>query len=132
LIQKEVLKYLEDGFNIVYDRFELSTFTYQIYGRKREDLRDFILSLSKEVVPKDFVDRYYFFDLDVEISKERERSREENSDRFDAEGVDFFNRIRDGYKKEIANFPYKIIDASKNIEEVRKEFLDDLLEFLKK
>lgn len=132
LILNEIIPALENGKNVIMDRFELSSYAYQIYGRKRPDLKNFIDELSKNIVSENFVDKYYFFDLDIKISKEREFRREEKTSRFDAEGEEFFNNVRDGYKKEIINFNHKIIDASKNIEEVRKEFFDDVLNFLEK
>ena len=130
LILKEILPALKAGKNVVIDRFELSSYAYQIYGRERPDLKNFIDELSKNIVPENFVDKYYFFDLDVEISKERERLREKESSRFDAEGIDFFNKIRQGYKKEIEKYPHKIIDASKTLTEVSDEFLSDIKKFL--
>ena len=76
------------------------------------------------------MDKYYFFDLDVEISKERERGRDKTTTRFDAQGVEFFNRVREGYKKEIIRYPHQIIDASKTLEEVTKIFQKEVLDFL--
>ena len=130
LIVKEIMPALKNGKNVIIDRFELSSYAYQIYGRKRPDLKDLIDELSKTIIPKNLVDKYYFFDLSVEISKERESKRNEKSSRFELEGIEFFNNVRKGYKKEIKRFPYKIIDSSKSINEVKKEFFDDVLDFL--
>ncbi len=130
LILNEILPAVKNGKNVIIDRFELSSYAYQIYGREKPDLKKFIDELSKNIVPENFVDKYYFLDLDVEIAKEREQRREEETTRFDAEGVDFFNKIREGYKKEIQKFPHKIIDASKSLEEVSEEFLSDVENFL--
>jgi dTMP kinase len=108
LILNEVVPALESGKNVIIDRFELSSYAYQIYGRKRPDLKTFIDELSKKVVPESFVDKYYFFDLDVKISKERESKRKDETSRFDAEGEEFFNNVRKGYKKEIKKYNHKI------------------------
>jgi dTMP kinase len=127
LIINQILPAINEGKNVVIDRFEMSTFAYQIYGRERIDLKDFVKELSREIVPENFVDHYFFFDLDVHIAKEREAKRNEETTRFDAEGVDFFNRIRSGYKNELLNFPHTIIDASQSIEEVKEDFLNAIL-----
>ena len=132
LILKEILPALEKGQNVIIDRFELSTWAYQIYGRQREDLIPFIEKLSREIITENLVDKYYFFDLDVEISKERESGRDETTTRFDAQGVEFFNRVREGYKKEILRYPHQIIDASKSLEEVTESFQSEILKFLGK
>ncbi len=123
LLQKVVLPLLNEGKNVIYDRFELSTFAYQVYGRQREDLRDFVLSLSQEIVPEHFVDYVFFLDLDVEIAKERDQLRDAKSTRFDLEGVDFFNRVREGYKRELLRYPHAIIDASRTRGEIRDELI---------
>ena len=132
LILNEILPAINSGKNVIIDRFELSTFAYQIYGRERSDLKDFIYSLSKNIVPENFVDKYYFFDLDVEISKKREASRNEESSRFDIQGVNFFNKIRNGYKAEIKNFNHLIIDASKSIDEIFESLSSDIIKVLEK
>ena len=121
LILNIILPLIKEGKNVIIDRFELSSYAYQIYGNQREDLKEFIDLLSKNIVPENFIDKYIFLDLDVKISKEREAKRDEKSSRFDKQGVEYFNRVREGYKKEIQRFPHKIIDASKSIEEIFEE-----------
>ncbi len=131
LILKEILPALKSGVNIIIDRFELSTLAYQIYGNKREDLREFLNFLSKNIVPEKLIDKYYFFDLSPEEAKKRINLRNEKENRFDEQDYEFFNLVREGYKKEIKKFNHKIIDASKEIEDVKKEFQADLFNFLK-
>ncbi len=128
LLQKVIVPALKSGKNVVCDRYELSTFAYQIYGRNEEKNRTLIEFLQKEisVIP----DKYYFFDLDVEIAKKRSNERGEKNNRFDDEGEDFFKRVQEGYKKELKKYEYKIIDASSSIEKVFEEFIDDFLKFL--
>jgi dTMP kinase len=128
LILNQIVPALNSGKNVILDRFEMSTFAYQIYGRERFDLKHFVKSLSENIVPINFVDHYFFFDLDVEIAKKRESQRKEETTRFDAEGVTFFNNVREGYKKELQNFPHTIIDASQSIEGVKKDFFNAVLE----
>ena len=129
LLKNKIIPNLEGGKNVICDRYELSTFAYQIYGRERENNRKLIEFLQKEIsiIP----DKYYFFDVDVEISKERSNLRDLKNTRFDDEGVTFFNRLRDGYKKEIQRYNYKIIDASKDIKDISIEFIKDIEDFLK-
>ena len=131
LLQKTVFPLLNEGKNIIYDRFELSTFAYQVYGRQREDLRDFVLSLSREIVPEHFVDHLFFLDLDVEIAKERDQLRDAESTRFDLEGIEFFNRVREGYKRELPRYPHTVIDASCTREEIREELIRGVEKVLK-
>lgn len=135
LIKNKINGEIKKGNNVIIDRFELATFAYQVYGKQREDIMDFIKFLSKNIVPENFVYKYYFFDLNIEIAKKRSEQRNKESDindKYDKKGEDFFNRVRKGYLKEIKNFPYEIIDASKTIEEVKKEFFNKILKDLEK
>ena len=132
LILNEIIPALESGKNVIIDRFELSSYAYQIYGRNRSDLKNFINILSKNIVPENFIDKYYFFDVDVEIAKKRDKKRSEKSTRFDNEEIKFFNLVRNGYKKEIQKYNHKIVDASKNVKEVAEKFQEDIKIFLNK
>ena len=128
LLKQKIIPALKEGKNVIGDRYELTTFAYQIYGREKEENRNLIDCLQKEIslIP----DKYYFFDLDAKISKNRTDSRDRKNNRLDDEDVNFFNRARYGYKKELLKYDHKILDASKSIEEVAEEFIEDFSNFM--
>lgn len=128
LLINHIIPALKEGKNVICDRYELSTFAYQIYGRNQKENKKLIGILQKEIsiIP----DKYYFFDLNVETAKIRTKLRNEKNTRFDNEEVAFFNRVRGGYKKELPKYNYKIIDSSKEINDIKKEFFVDILNFL--
>ncbi len=123
LIKDVIEPAIKQGKNVISDRYELSTFAYQIYGRENNSNRKLIEFLQKEIsiIP----DKYYFFDLNVEIAKKRANKRDEDNTRFDDEGKQFFNRVRKGYKRELLKYNHKIIDASRGIDDVFDDFIDD-------
>ncbi len=71
LILNTILPLINEGKNIIIDRFELSSYAYQIYGNEKMTEKNFIDFLSKKIVPPNLIDKYIFLDLNVEIAKER-------------------------------------------------------------
>ncbi|MFM2415137.1 MAG: hypothetical protein RI911_830 [Candidatus Parcubacteria bacterium] len=121
LLERVIRPALEAGKIVISNRFELSTFAYQIYGRE-QNIRPFILSLSKHIVGTR-KPHYFFFDLPATVAKQRIESRGGES-RFDAEQQAFFERLRKGYKKELKGIKRSyIIDASKDVMSVKDAFL---------
>jgi dTMP kinase len=112
---------LEEGKIVVSNRFELSTFAYQVYGRQTH-IRPLIADVSKHVVGK-LKPHYFFFDLPATVAKQRIEARGGES-RFDLEQQAFFERLRAGYKKELKRIAgAQIIDASKDVHVVQVNFL---------
>jgi len=72
-------------------------------------------TINKGCVP----DATIFLDVTPEVGLARAHARPEEPNRFDNEQLAFHERVRDGYKKHIAEFgtPF-IIDADKPLEEV--------------
>ncbi len=121
LIKQVIEPALSAGNIVVSNRFELSTFAYQVYGRQK-NIRPLIADLSKHIVGS-LRAHYFFFDLPAAVAKQRIESRGDES-RFDRERQEFFDRLRAGYKKELKKVKYAhIIDASRSIDEVKADFL---------
>lgn len=121
LLEHVIRPALRAGKVVVSNRFELSTFAYQVYGRKQQ-IRPLIVELSEHIVST-LKPHYFFFDLPASVAKERIEARGGES-RFDKEKEAFFERLRAGYKKELKRIKgAQIIDASKDIDTVRADFL---------
>ena len=87
---------LEQGELLLADRFDLSTFAYQGYGRGLEldDIRQANELATHGLRP----DVYLVLDLEVEAGLER-KGGAESGDRIEREGAAFLNRVREGYRK---------------------------------
>ena len=121
LITQIIQPAIDAGKVVVSNRFELSTFAYQVYGRQTS-IRPLIADLSKHIVGK-LKPHYFFFDLPAAIAKQRIEARGGES-RFDLEQQAFFERLRAGYKKELKRMKNaQVIDASKEIHVVKANFL---------
>tara|TARA_B100001027_G_scaffold28733_1_gene17003 strand:+ start:303 stop:920 length:618 start_codon:yes stop_codon:yes gene_type:complete len=100
---------------VICDRYYDATEAYQCYGKGLS--REFFQSLNK-ICNLSKPEMTFYIDITSEISRERISNRER--DRMEAEEVDFFNKVREGYQKiteENIERIYKIngIDTIENI-----------------
>lgn len=112
---------VEKGKIVLCDRHTDSTVAYQGYGRGLELER--INMLNSIATGGDKPDLTFVFDIDVETSMTRVGK---DKDRMESAGMEFFNRVRNGYLEIAHNEPerVKVIDATKSIEEIHKEVVN--------
>ena len=116
---------LERGCVVICDRFTDATYAYQGGGRG--------LSHQRIAVLEDFVqgalrpDMTLVFDLPVEVGLARAAERG-CLDRFEQEGMAFFEAVRQTYLQRAAEHPqrYRIVDAAQPLQDVQQS-LDRLL-----
>jgi dTMP kinase len=86
---------LERGEIVVSDRYDLSTFAYQGWGRglDLEDVRRMSAFAARGLTP----DLYIVLDVPVEMGADRQREQGKGQDRFEGEGAGFLSRVRQGY-----------------------------------
>jgi len=94
-VRKIINPALEENKNVLSDRYLDSTYAYQGAGRKiNKDELDKLIKPLKFPVP----DLTIYLDLPVEEGLRRAKERD-RLDRFEEEGIDFFERIRNSYLK---------------------------------
>ncbi len=129
-LKMEIQKYLNQGKNVIVNRWELSNMAYQIYGKERFDLEDFarntLAKLDENLKP----DLYIYFDISAEESiKRREKRLGEDykrDDYYEKEKKDFFDKVIAGYKIEMQKYNHKIINANRSREIIFDEVLDTI------
>lgn len=100
-----ILPALREGRVVVSDRFDASTFAFQLYGQENNDLEDLFWDLRREILQRGegvFKLNYIYLKISPEISLERRKvrlaiSKEENH--FDAQGNSYHERVFRGYEK---------------------------------
>jgi dTMP kinase len=113
---------LSSGRTVVSNRFALSTIAYQVYGRERPDLLEFVKAAIKQSVGEDMPDLTIVLDIDPKIGIERVKGRNQSLTRFDAESLAFHERVRQGFLKHASELgPSAVIDASMPAENVHAE-----------
>lgn len=114
---------LEAGKTVITDRFDSSTFAYQIIAQGATELKDFFWQMRDFYLGDLKPDLYIYFDIDPVIGlarKNKQGGAELNH--FEAREINFHNSLRAGFKEFIGHVPYTIIDASQPIEKVWEDF----------
>lgn len=116
---------LADGTWVVCDRFTDSTVAYQGGGRGMP--MDDIVALERWVHADLRPDRTWLFDIPPEVAAGRRRAVRAE-DRFEAEAVSFFERVRGAYLHRAAGDPARVLtlDATRPIDEIRALLEKDL------
>ncbi|MBP8311041.1 MAG: dTMP kinase [Burkholderiaceae bacterium] len=116
---------LARGAVIVCDRFTDSTYAYQGGGRGLS--LDWIETLERQVHGDLQPDRTYLFDLPAALAAQR-RAAARAADRFEAEDVAFFERVRDAYRYRagLTEGRFRVIDGEQTIDEVRQSLEEDI------
>lgn len=130
-INRKILPALEQGTWVLCDRFTDASYAYQGAGRGIE--------LEKIKLLEDLVqgslrpDITFLFDLDANIGLARAQSRGE-TDRFEQQHIDFFNRVRAQYLKiaKIEPQRFRLIEAQFDLKHVQRQITQKLDEILKK
>ncbi len=127
-LSRKIIPALEQGKWVLCDRFTDASYAYQGAGRgidsnKIQDLE----SLVQNNLRPDYT---FLFDLDATIGLSRAQSRGE-TDRFEQQDIDFFNRVRNQYLKMAADNQdrYRIINAQFDLDTVQQQIsivLDEL------
>lgn len=114
---------IESGKIVLCDRHTDSTIAYQGYGRG-VDIEQ-LKMLNNLAVGKRKPDLTFVFDIDIEVSMKRVGKEK---DRMESAGIEFFNRVRNGYLEIAKQEPkrVKIIDSSSTIEDIHKQVVNFL------
>jgi dTMP kinase len=125
---RAIVPALESGKPVVADRFDGSSYAYQVHSQSSGAFEDIFWSLRDRlaVVP----DLYIFVDVDPAEGVRRAASRNQSLlqgkqyDHFDDREIEFHTRVREGYLNFFKKVPYAVIDANQPLEKVKKDFID--------
>lgn len=118
-LQQVILPALQRDAIVVSDRFTDASYAYQCGARglplhKMQQLEQWVQgSLQPDIT--------LLFDVPVEVSLER-LAGARAPDKFEAQGAEFFARLRAQYLARAVEFPqrFRVIDANRSLEEVKK------------
>jgi dTMP kinase len=125
-ILEKIKPALERGEMVICDRYYHASMAYQGFGRGIP--LDFIQKLTDLVCQPYRPDVTFLLDIEPEVGLARARARNhgrpENEGRFEAEDLEFYNKVRDGYL-ELASEDERIqiIYADRSIEAVHRHLL---------
>lgn len=119
---------IKEGKIVLCDRHTDSSVAYQGYGRGL-DIEQ-IKTLNNLATGGKIPDLTLVFDVDIETSMKRVGNEK---DRMESAGVEFFNRVRNGYLEIAKQEPerIKVINSTKSIEDVHNQVLQVIEQILK-
>ena len=125
LIKEVYVPAIDKGAMVLADRYVDSTYAYQSFGRGLDfaEIKQINMFATEGLLP----DRTFLLDAPVETGHQRRDAISEH-DRFDAEGIEFFERVRQGYLY-LANAEpnrYQVIDATRDTTEIANEVYDSI------
>lgn len=126
-----VIPTLNAGVNVITDRFDSSTFAYQIFGQEAKQLKKLFFEMRKVYLRECKPDLYVFFDVEPEEGLRRVALRKEQTTHFDERRIEFHKRVRKGFWAFLKTVPHVIIDANQSPDLVEKDFLAQMKKALR-
>ncbi|GAB6069829.1 dTMP kinase [Thiomicrorhabdus hydrogeniphila] len=125
-LKEKILPAIQAGKWVISDRFTDATYAYQ--GAARGMAFERIAEIEHWVQQGFFPHTTFIFDLPIEIGMARVASRGGETDRFEQEKQDFFEKVRSAYLKraEMAPERYTVLDASQPLEKVQSDIVKRL------
>jgi len=120
IIDQVINPALAAGKNVLCDRFFDSTTAYQGYGRELDvDIEEMNMLATNFLSPSLTI----FFDLPYEVGRARMAKRGQPTDRIEAAGEEFHNRVRHGFLSIAKLQPERcrVVNAEKSLDEVVSE-----------
>lgn len=127
--QKIIKPYLDDGYDVITDRYYHTTLAYQGIRLPMDNVRQ-VLDLARPgLVEPDLV---LFYDIPVETYKSRVLARKQGMDEIESRGIEYFTNVRANFLQMAKDDPrFVLIDASQPLETVFTETLNRVSEFLR-
>jgi dTMP kinase len=125
-ILEKIKPALERGEMVICDRFYHASMAYQGYGRGIP--LDFIMRLTELVCDRFRPELTVLLDIEPAVGLARARARNharaEDEGRFEAEDLEFYTRVRNGYLELAArDSRIRVVQADRSIEEVHREIV---------
>jgi dTMP kinase len=128
-LERVILPALESGSVVISDRFEMSSYAYQVHALGDKKLENMFFDLHKHVAEllRPFECTYVFCDVHPEVGLARVDSRGEKKNIFDEKTLDFHHKVREGMHHACGcmdtHFTYHVLDASQSEEDMLKSAL---------
>lgn len=129
-LQEKILPAIAQGKWVISDRFTDATYAYQ--GAARGMSFERIAEIENWVQQGFQPDTTFIFDLPIEVGMARVASRGGETDRFEQEKHDFFEKVRSAYlqRAEMSPQRYTILDASQPLEAVQQDIVSRLQQMM--
>ncbi len=123
---------IQKGKIVVSDRFDSSTYAYQIVAQGHDDLEELFWHKRELFLSGVEPDLYILLDVPAEVGMERTRSRGEELSHFDRKKLEFHEKVNEGLRLFIGEKIVQghIIDATQELDVVIDETMSVIEEFI--
>lgn len=130
-LQKVVYPALREGKVVFCDRFDSSTYAYEVVALQGAHLEELFWKTREVFLRERKPDLYLILDVDPHISLERVKSRGKDMTHFDSRELEFHYKVREGFLRfaQLVDNAL-IIDASLPLETVLSNCLKEIRTFL--
>ena len=123
-LKNTIIPALEAGKTVISDRFDSSTYAYQIFGQGAEELKNDFFFFRDFFVGDCKPDLYIFMEVDIETGLKRKNSQKDELNHFDKRKMDFFDNMKRGYREFFTKVPSVTIDANPTFDIVTQKLLE--------
>lgn len=124
-----IAKRLDEGKHVICDRYDSSTYAFQIFAEERTELEPLFWAIRERLTESYRPDAYIMLDLPVEVATKRsEAGGSKHQTRFDAKPVEYHKRVRAGLlafadrvEKDGNNTRVHFVDANRPPEAIAEE-----------
>jgi dTMP kinase len=116
-----IIPALESGKHVICDRFDSSTYAYQIGAQEASDLEGLFWQMRKTYLGETIPDLYVYLQVDPAIGLARKQNqKDEILNHLDAQELGFYELMQTGFKHFFANSgtASEIIDANQSFDQV--------------
>ncbi len=129
-LRQTIIPAIESGKMVVCDRFDSSTFAYQLVEKGNMELEPDFWEKREQIVGTQAPDLYIYLDVDVETGLRRKHVQQQEGkevlNHFDDASVEDQKRRQHGFLTFFQRVPHRVVDANRGIDEV----YDDLVKIL--
>lgn len=129
-MRNKIIPALLSGQMVIVDRFDSSTFAYQIFGQEAIELKDHFFAFRDFFLGEYKPDLYIYLDVDTRVGLARKSNQPDELNHFEARKVDFFERMKKGFSEFFQNVPHLVIDANRDFDLVKNDLLKVISEKL--
>lgn len=112
-----IIPSLQAGKIVVSDRFDSSSFAYNIFAQDEGGLVEYFDHTRKAILGLHTPDLYIYLDVSPEVAKTRMGNRADQN-HFDERPPEFHQKVRAGFLEFFKGVPHVVIDADQTIDEV--------------
>jgi len=121
-MNKLIIPALAKGVTVICDRFDSSTYMYQIFGQQDQSLKELFWTIRKNCLKEFVPDLYVYLEVSPEVGLQRKQLQKDVVlNHFDNQTIEFHKRVERGIKEFLNYVPHVIVDANKDFDTVNEQ-----------